>query len=147
MNKSQFISNSKFRFAFIGSINTVIAFLLFTVLIWFSSPKVQVLYIIILSSGISYISGFYLYKNFVWNNSAASYSEFVRFVKSNLLFLGLNLMSLYYFVNRWNFSPIAVQLVTTGVLVFVSFLIHDRWTFGRPVQGSKIKDLSKVDNE
>jgi putative flippase GtrA len=147
MNESQQRINDKLRFVLVGLLNTLIAFALFTALVLFSRPGFQVLYVIILSSSLSYVSGFFLYKKFVWRESAASIYEFIKFVKSNLVFLTLNLMSLYLFVNRLNFDPIAVQLFTTGILVVVSFLIHDRWTFSQKFDDPESTSITKVESE
>jgi putative flippase GtrA len=147
MNRNGQKTNDKLRFVLVGLLNTLIAFALFTVLVLFFRPGVQVLYVIVLSSGLSYVSGFFLYKNFVWRESAASIHEFIKFVKSNLMFLSLNLIALYLFVNRLNFDPIAVQLFTTGILVVVSFLIHDRWTFAKQIEFSEGTKVAKVESE
>ena len=147
MNRFQLTYNDKFKFVLIGSINTLIAFALFTALVFLFRPGFQVLYVLVVSSGISYVSGFFLYKNFVWKESAASVEQFIRFVKANLLFLALNLMSLHVFVNGLDFEPIAVQLFTTGVLVVVSFLIHDRWTFDPQLDVLKDTEINGVESD
>jgi putative flippase GtrA len=137
----------KSSFVLIGALNTSFAFLLFSLLISFSQRGNQVLYINMVSSGISYMSGYFLYKYFVWSKSKISLMEFFRFVKSNLIFLGINLASLHIFVNILDFAPVLVQLVTTGSLVVVSFLIHDNWTFDQLPEVPEERTLAKGKSE
>lgn len=127
--------------------NTTFAFFLFSILIAASQPGSQVLYLNIISSGISYISGYFLYKNFVWSKNKASLREFMRFVKSNLIFLALNLITLSIFVNELGFAPIVVQLFTTGFLVIISFLIHANWTFDQIEEVYEANNLTKAKDE
>ena len=147
MKSNKAIKFRKSRFVLIGAINTLFALLLFSVLVSWSKPEIQVIYLNIISSSISYVTGYFLYKNFVWTKTRASLVEFYRFVKSNILFLGLNIISLQIFVNGLDLSPITVQVTTTGVLVVISFLIHDNWTFDQRSKGLRVENSAKVCDE
>ncbi len=147
MKSGQIELKQKSSFVLIGALNTSFAFLLFSLLISFSQRGNQVLYINMVSSGISYISGYFLYKYFVWSKSKVSLMEFYRFVKSNLIFLSLNLISLHVFVNVLDYAPVIVQLITTGSLVIVSFLIHDNWTFDQVIETPEESMITKGKSE
>ena len=147
MKSNKVIEFQKSRFVLIGAINTLFALLLFSVLVSWSNPEIQVIYLNIISSSISYVTGYFLYKNFVWTKTRASLVEFYRFVKSNILFLGLNIISLQIFVNGLDLSPITVQVTTTGVLVVISFLIHDNWTFDQRSEELEFENSARVRDE
>ena len=134
-------------FLLIGALNTCIAFLLFSLFILFFSESINVLVISILVSAFSYVSGYYLYKRFVWSKTRVSAREFYRFIRSNLIFLSINLFSLHIFVNVLDFAAIIVQLITTGSLVVVSFLVHNNWTFSQKVRVLEETNFSRLHSE
>lgn len=140
-------AKQQISFLLVGAISTGLALVLFSMSVFFFRDYVNILVISTLVSGISYISGYFLYKCFVWTKSKVSLMEFYRFVKSNLFFLGLNLISLHIFVNVLDYSPVIVQLITTGSLVVVSFLIHDNWTFDQAIEAPEESAITKDKSE
>ncbi len=134
-------------FLLIGALNTCIAFVLFSLFILFFSESINVLVISTLVSAFSYVSGYYLYKRFVWSKTRVSSKEFNRFIRSNLIFFTINLFSLHIFVNVLDFAPVIVQLITTGSLAVVSFLVHNNWTFSQKFDDPESTSITKVESE
>lgn len=130
-----------------GALNTCFAFVLFSMCIELFGESINVLVAFALISGISYVSGYFLYKQFVWNKTKISAVEFFRFIRSNLFFFSINIIMLHIFVNVLDFAPIIVQLITTGSLVVVSFLIHDTWTFSQQIESPEVTNITKVESE
>ena len=113
----------------VGAFNTGFALVLFSISVKYFHDSINVLVLLAIVSGFSYLSGYFLYKCFVWNKTRVSVAEFYKFVRSNLFFFGINFISLYVFLNVLDFAPIIVQIITTSSLVAASFFVHDNWTF------------------
>lgn len=125
----QHLTQKHTLFVAVGALNTILAFAFFAIFIKLFQSQVNVLFILIISSFLGYVTGYIFYKIFVWKDSGFSFFEFFRFVRSSLLILLINIFSLYIFVTLFEFNAVYVQLFTTCTLVVFSFFIHEKWTF------------------
>lgn len=121
------------KFNFVGLMNTIIDFVVFSLLLLLGIGSVG-------AQIISYIAGsinsYVMNRNITFaSNSHERESKkvelrrFIRFGMLNLTMLVISLLSLLLLVNIVGLHPLIAKLMVTGMTVTVSFYVSRKWVF------------------
>lgn len=116
-------------FLFIGALNTAIGLFVFLSLAYVLKSKMDILIVFIVSTVIAIFLGYSLQRVYVWRSKVAVRRELPKYITVSLLQASMNYLSLLFFVKRYGYNLIAVQLSTTITLVIIVFFAHGKWTF------------------
>lgn len=123
------INKREYRFVFFGAINTLATFMLFSLLIVY-----EVHYAIanIISWCLGIFISFFFNALFVFNAQTSLHS-FVKFVASNLLSIGLNLMFLFIAVDIFKFEPIISSIISLPLIAISNYILFRFFAFKKNI--------------
>lgn len=115
------------KFLGIGAIATIIQYIIFIVLVEFSSLTV------VLASGLGYgISSIFNYLmnyHYTFSSGAKHKVAALKFTLVALVGLSLNSLLMYLLVELFNVHYIISQIMVTGIILVVNFFAHKLWTY------------------
>lgn len=123
------IAGQGIRYIGVGFLNVGVGLAAFWLLdlIWGTVLDVQVIYWI--SAIIGIVNGFIWQRVFVWRSKGAWRHEFARFFAFNLVVSVVNSLLLFVAVTLCGLPAFPSQVVITGVLVIVAFIVNRTWVF------------------
>ena len=122
----RFLSKEFILFALVGVSNTVINFIVYTILVYFSMP-----YLIanVIGYGVGMINSFLLNKYFVFQKKEGDSSVFIKFVFVNLITVTVHSILLYVLVSIFGWHKIYSQAFVTIITLVLNYLGNKLWTF------------------
>ena len=122
----KFLSKEFILFALVGVSNTVINFIVYTILVYFSMP-----YLIanVIGYGVGMINSFLLNKYFVFQKKEGDSSVFIKFVFVNLITVTVHSILLYVLVSIFGWHKIYSQAFVTIITLVLNYLGNKLWTF------------------
>jgi putative flippase GtrA len=122
----RFLSKEFILFSLVGVSNTVINFIVYTILVSFSMPY---LLANVIGYGVGMINSYLLNKYFVFQKKQRDSSEFLKFVLVNIITVIVHSILLYYFVSIFGWHKIYSQAFVTMITLVINFLGNKLWTF------------------
>jgi hypothetical protein len=140
-----------FRYLACGGGNTVLGLLVYTITfkfilheqnlytrIYTFKPHVAALFV---SFCVNFSVGFFLMKFVVFSNSSLKGRiQIIRYLAMCLFCLMLNYILLKIFVERFRIDPIISQVITTAIVITVSYVMQKHYTFKSTPAGEEIKN-------
>ena len=130
---SRIIDDQRFRFLVVGSVNTLVGYLLFAAFTTFLFAEVPFGYLIslVLSYVIAIMIAFLLYRRFVFKVAGRWWLDFVRFVSVYLAAIGINFVTLPILVELAGLPPLLAQGIVLIATTALSFVGHKAFSFRR----------------
>ena len=122
----RFLSKEFILFALVGVSNTVINFIVYTILVFFSMPY---LLANIIGYGVGMINSYLLNKHFVFQKKEGDSSVFLKFVLVNIITVTVHSILLYFFVSILGWHKIYSQAFVTIITLVLNYLGNKLWTF------------------
>lgn len=122
------IHKSKLFYVAVGASNTVIGFGLYTILLEFLGPS-NYLAVFALAHILATVVAFVLNRKFVFRSKANWTKELIRFFAVNFSSAAINFLLLIALVNVMALNPLIAQAIASAILVFLTYLLHLRFTF------------------
>ena len=122
----RFLSKEFILFSLVGVSNTVINFIVYTILVFFSMPY---LLANVIGYGVGMINSYLLNKYFVFQKKQRDSSEFLKFVLVNIITVTVHSILLYCFVSIFGWHKIYSQAFVTMITLVINFLGNKLWTF------------------
>lgn len=115
------------KFLGIGAIATIIQYIIFIVLVEFSS--LTIVLASALGYGISSIFNYLMNYHYTFSSDAKHKVAALKFTLVALVGLSLNSLLMYLLVELFNMYYIISQIIVTGIILVVNFFAHKLWTF------------------
>lgn len=115
------------KFLGIGAIATIIQYIIFIVLVEFSS--LTIVLASALGYGISSIFNYLMNYHYTFSSDAKHKVAALKFTLVALVGLSLNSLLMYLLVELFNVHYIISQIIVTGIILVVNFFAHKLWTF------------------
>ena len=122
----KFLSKEFILFALVGVSNTVINFIVYTILVFFSMPY---LLANVIGYGVGMINSYLLNKYFVFQKKEGDSSVFLKFVLVNIITVTVHSILLYFFVSIFGWHKIYSQAFVTIITLVLNYLGNKLWTF------------------
>ena len=117
------------KFAAVGVVNTLVDFLVFTVLAQFLQCNVYLSQVLGYSAGV--VNSYVLNRSWTFRSRAGFFSPaLVKFLVLSLCMILFSTGVLYLCVDVAGLPKLAGKVVATGVTMVVNFLISRFWVFG-----------------
>jgi len=126
-------ADQRIRFLIIGGINTAIGLAFFTLFEIAFGHYLGFLGTVslVLSYAFAIPIAFLLHRKFVFRVRGNAWIDFGRFVLTNLLGMGLNLVLLPLIVVVTHIDTVIAQPIAQVIIVFVTYFIHKHFSFRR----------------
>lgn len=131
-----YIKNATFiKFCVVGTLNTLIDVGILQILLWVTNIDVQtspLLFLFVLIAFLcAVVNGFVLNKLWTFRMRARKNTtrQFIKFLITNLIGLGLTMLLMYLFVQMLHIGPIISKLMTSALVLVWNFLATKHWTF------------------
>lgn len=127
--KLGFLEKTEVKYVLAGIWNSVFGIALFASLLYLLSSRTSYLVILCISYIVSIFQAHFVQRKYVWNSSYGYRKELMRF---GLVYVGqftANLGLLTFMVEGLEQEVLPSQILITGFLIGVSFLINKKWTF------------------
>lgn len=114
-----------FKFCIVGVFNTIIGYLLFLLFLnWFN-------YFIslVISYIITIMHSYFWNRLWTFKSNGRRLMEFLRFISVYVAVFGANAITLFLFINLFNFEPWIGQLFSLSIITIISFTGHKYWSF------------------
>lgn len=125
------IQNEKIRFLAVGSFNTLIGYLTFSILQFRFGQSIGYIGSLIISHLFVSILAFYLYRKLVFKVQGRLFLDFIRFQGVYSISLILNIVILPMFVQVVGINPYFGQALSICVVTILSFIGHKLFSFRR----------------
>ena len=122
----RFLSKEFILFALVGVSNTVINFIVYTILVTISMPY---LLANVIGYGVGMINSYLLNKYFVFQKKEGDSSVFLKFVLVNIITVTVHSILLYFFVSIFGWHKIYSQAFVTIITLVINYLGNKLWTF------------------
>ena len=122
----RFFSKEFILFALVGVSNTVINFIVYTILVTISMPY---LLANVIGYGVGMINSYLLNKYFVFQKKEGDSSVFLKFVLVNIITVTVHSILLYLFVSIFGWHKIYSQAFVTMITLVLNYLGNKLWTF------------------
>lgn len=131
-----FVRNTTFlKFCVVGTLNTLIDVGVLQVLLWMTgidpttSPLLFLFVLIAFVTAV--INGFVLNKYWTFRMRARKNTarQFIKFLITNIIGLGLTMMLMFLFVQLMQWDTIISKLMTSALILIWNFLATKHWTF------------------
>ena len=119
------------RYAIAGIWNSIFGIALFGLLLVTLQSKIGHLWVLTITTPITVVQSHFVQRRYVWQSNSKYHHELGRFISVYSGQYVANLALLYFLVDTLNFQVFPSQLVITGILIGVSFLINRNWTFAK----------------
>ncbi len=117
------------RYVTIGVLNFLISFIIFASLMQVLQEFINYLTILVLSFFINVPISHLNQRIFVWKSRNRYLPELQKFFMVNLPPFLFNLAVLPLLVEIWDLPIIPTQLITGGLIILGTFVVHKTWTF------------------
>jgi putative flippase GtrA len=125
------LRDQRIRFLMVGATNTVVGYLLYSVLWLTLGSFIGYLGALYGSYVLSSILAFNLYRRFVFNVSGNVPIDFIRFQGVYIIALAINTVALPFAVEILHWSPLVAQFVIVAITTIVSYMGHKFFSFRR----------------
>ena len=114
----------------VGGWNTLFAYLVFVALFYATLPiKLHYMLVLVLSQILGLTNAYVCYKLFVFKTTGNVRREYFRFYLVYGFSFLVNIALIYVFVEVFYFNPIISQGVIAGIVVAISYLGHNKFSF------------------
>lgn len=120
------LSKEFILFALVGVSNTVINFIVYTILVFFN---MHYLIANIIGYGVGMINSYLLNKYFVFQKKEGDSLVFIKFVLVNIITVTVHSILLYFFVSIFGWHKIYSQAFVTIITLVLNYLGNKLWTF------------------
>lgn len=125
------LADQRVRFLMVGGTNTVVGFVLYSVL-WLTLGHVITYFGALYGSyALASILAFFLYRRFVFHVSGNAWAMFVRFQSVYIVSLVINTLALPLLIEVLHWNPLVAQFAITFVTTMVSYVGHKFFSFRR----------------
>lgn len=132
----EYIKNATFiKFCVVGTLNTLIDVGILQLLLWMTGVDVRTSPLLFLFVTIAFlcavVNGFILNKLWTFRMRARKNTtrQFLKFLISNFIGLGLTMLLMFVFVQTMHIGPIISKLMTSALVLVWNFLATKHWTF------------------
>ena len=121
--------DERFRFVFIGAINTAFGFLLFTVLYFLLDRKIHYILIFSTTQVIAVVFSHFMQRNFVWHSEKSYIKELAKFGATYVVVSIANVLLLTVAVEYLEFSTLYSQYAIGFALIVTTYFSQKHWVF------------------
>ncbi len=122
-------ADERVRYIFIGVINTVFGFLLFTALFFSLNKFLHYIWIYILTQVIAVTFSHFTQRHYVWHSAEDYLSELSRFAATYVVVSFANIALLTFAVEVLDLSALTSQYVIGLLLILSTFFFQKYWVF------------------
>lgn len=123
---TKFQNNQISKFVFVGLLNTIVGYVVFSLLIFLNQ---HYFFALSVSSIVGVTHSYFWNKYFTFKTPRKSLKEFLRFVSVYMFIYVFNLFLLYIFVDILKTGAIISQGIILTCVTLSSFLGHKYWSF------------------
>ena len=125
------LRDQRVRFLMVGGTNTVVGFLLYSIL-WLTLGHVITYFGALYGSyALASVLAFFLYRRFVFHVSGNAWAMFLRFQSVYIVSLAINTLALPLLIEVLHWNPLVAQFAITLVTTMVSYIGHKFFSFRR----------------
>lgn len=125
------LSDQRVRFLMVGGTNTVVGFVLYS-LLWLTLGHVITYFGALYGSyALASILAFFLYRRFVFHVTGNAWAMFLRFQSVYIVSLVINTLALPLLIEVLGWNPLVAQFAITFVTTMVSYVGHKFFSFRR----------------
>lgn len=132
----------KFRYLAIGLWNTLAGYAIFAGLYLVIGPQVGYMVTALISHVLAVVQSFLTQRHLVFRSQGNWWAEYLRFNLAHLGSLLTGLALLPILVELIGFTPLIAQVLSTLLIVVISYFVHQHFTF-RTLPNKSVNDTDK----
>lgn len=129
LNLKELFSDQRFRYLFIGVINTAFGFVFFTSVYLAFKEQFNYLAIFVFCQLIAVLFSHSMQRKFVWRSEFEYRGELLKFATTFLLVSLINILLLAIAKEMFNFSVLFSQYTIGFSLILATYFIQKKWVF------------------